>query len=292
MKKFFTLLMMIALVIPLFAQTTEMVTRKEFQDDRKKQNDNIEASKRGVAENRKMMTRQAAMMDSLKVVVRVTQSMIRENEDSLSAYSGKIQSLEQSVNQNKLNSRNYVIITLVIFGFLFIIAFILIFLFRSRQERKAVELKTEMEQLQASLAEVQMGIEKVRESIRITSAELSRSITDSMAQFERKHISLHDEINGKADQLQEKLDKSSQLIYDVKAETEKRFKEHDDRLAQLQKSGDAKAGELEKLVASGADKQKALTTALSEDLKNFRGLLEKEIQKVKEGLAAHRHDKP
>jgi len=103
MKKIFLFLMMTLLVVPLFAQTTEMLSKKEFQDEKRKLNDNIESAKRAAAEAKKLIQKQELVNDTLKTLLRVEQSLARENADSLEAANVKIRDLQDRIDQTKVN---------------------------------------------------------------------------------------------------------------------------------------------------------------------------------------------
>lgn len=291
MKKIFLFLMMTLLVVPLFAQTTEMLSKKEFQDEKRKLNDNIESAKRAAAEAKKLIQKQELVNDTLKTLLRVEQSLARENADSLEAANVKIRDLQDRIDQTKVNSRNYVIITLVVFGILFIIVFILLFLFKSRHDKKAALIEKENADLKTAVAGLKAENQSLKENLRAASAELSQMLSGGIDQLDKKQVAVKHELTEKLDNVQAKLNEANQLLYDVKAETERKFKENEDKLGKMQKSSDVKSGELEKLIASSTEKQKTAATALSEELKNLKGALEKEIGKVKEGLTAHRHEK-
>ena len=291
MKKIFLFLMMTLLVVPLFAQTTEMLSKKEFQYEKRKLNDNIESAKRAAAEAKKLIQKQELVNDTLKTLLRVEQSLARENADSLEAANVKIRDLQDRIDQTKVNSRNYVIITLVVFGILFIIVFILLFLFKSRHDNKAALLEKENADLKTAVAGLKAENQSLKENLRAASAELSQMLSGGIDQLDKKQVAVKHELTEKLDNVQAKLNEANQLLYDVKAETERKFKENEDKLGKMQKSSDVKSGELEKLIASSTEKQKTAATALSEELKNLKGALEKEIGKVKEGLTAHRHEK-
>ena len=291
MKKIFLFLMMTLLVVPLFAQTTEMLSKKEFQDEKRKLNDNIESAKRAAAEAKKLIQKQELVNDTLKTLLRVEQSLARENADSLEAANVKIRDLQDRIDQTKVNSRNYVIITLVVFGILFIIVFILLFLFKSRHDKKAALLEKENADLKTAVAGLKAENQSLKENLRAASAELSQMLSGGIDQLDKKQVAVKHELTEKLDNVQAKLNEANQLLYDVKAETERKFKENEDKLGKMKKSSDVKSGELEKLIASSTEKQKTAATALSEELKNLKGALEKEIGKVKEGLTAHRHEK-
>jgi len=184
-----------------------------------------------------------------------------------------------------------VIITLVVFGILFILVFILLFLFKSRQDKKAAVLEKENADLKTAVAGLKAENQSLKENLRAASAELSQMLSGGIDQLDKKQVAVKHELTEKLDNVQAKLNEANQLLYDVKAETERKFKENEDKLGKMQKSSDVKSGELEKLIASSTEKQKTAATALSEELKNLKGALEKEIGKVKEGLTAHRHEK-
>ena len=284
MKKIFLFLMMTLLVVPLFAQTTEMLSKKEFQDEKRKLNDNIESAKRAAAEAKKLIQKQELVNDTLKTLLRVEQSLARENADSLEAANVKIRDLQDRIDQTKVNSRNYVIITLVVFGILFIIVFILLFLFKSRHDKKAALLEKENADLKTAVAGLKAENQSLKENLRAASAELSQMLSGGIDQLDKKQVAVKHELTEKLDNVQAKLNEANQLLYDVKAETERKFKENEDKLGKMQKSSDVKSGELEKLIDSSTEKQKTAATALSEELKNLKGALEKEIGKDRKSV--------
>ena len=123
---------MVFLVVQTGAQTAEYLQQKDFQAEKKKIYDGINASKRQINEIKKFDAKTSQSIDSMARILGSTESQLSTINDSLAKTTSRVVALQDAFDSQKLISRGLLILLFVIVFILFVIAFILLFIFRSK----------------------------------------------------------------------------------------------------------------------------------------------------------------
>ncbi|HTX87800.1 MAG TPA: hypothetical protein VMC08_02335 [Bacteroidales bacterium] len=283
MKKILPALILSLLGFQAFSQTTEVVSKKEFQDEKKKINLNIDQAKKAGLEAKKLATRQAALVDSLKTVVKAGQATIAGNADSLAAAKATIQVFQHRLDRNKTNSRIFIGVTYLLALILFVVVFLLLFRFRS-QLKNAMELLGKKEEtMEKEAAALKEANRLEHDKLTTLAGDIKQKLQLAVEQEEKKEQELAAQIDVLLKSLNEKSQALLAAMDELKAEHGKKLLQHDQKVKEIGSSLEIKGKEVEK--------QKEIHGVLVEEFKSFRISLEKEIKKLTEELASHIHSK-
>ena len=131
----------ILLVIgPVWAQTTEYLTQKDFKVEKQKIYDALNSSRKQLSEAKKTELTMVQSVDSLKRVIGYCTGQIGISNDSLSKTCAKLNALQENVDKQKQLSRNAHMVTIVILVVLLALLFFQIFLFKKKLETQRVSL--------------------------------------------------------------------------------------------------------------------------------------------------------
>jgi hypothetical protein len=190
MKKLLPLLAFVFLLVQAGAQTTDYLPQKEFQVEKKKIYDGINAAKKQVAEARKVNTKNLVTIDSLKLVLTGYAGQNAAITDSLAKTKAQLLLLQDKVDNQKMLSRGSRILILAILVILFILVFGMIFMFRRKAEAGHRELlerdKDTNDRMDNFLETVNAKVTETREKIDQFSKVLTDRIDTLGEKIERK----------------------------------------------------------------------------------------------------------
>ena len=181
MKKLIPLLAFVFLLAQAGAQTTEYLPKKDFQVEKKKIFDGINASKKQVNEIKKSDARMELSIDSLKRALANTAGQLAMVTDSLSKTGAKLNALQEKVDSQKMLSKGARILIFVILVLLFILIFAMLFLLRKKAETNHQLLfdannKTN-ERLDVALDSVKTDVQSCRSEIHQVSTHLKTQLS-------------------------------------------------------------------------------------------------------------------
>jgi len=192
MKKLSTFLAMLFFVGTAGAQATEYLQQKEFQSEKKKIYEGINASRKQLSEIKKADTRIVQSIDSLKQTIAVNAAQMAVNSDSLTKSNVRVNALKEQIDSRKMISRGMLVTLFVITLILFIIVFYMLFLFKSKAE--AVKLmmadldrKTNA-RLDAEIASLKGEIKAIRDAMAASSIDLNHKISSALISLEEKSL--------------------------------------------------------------------------------------------------------
>lgn len=205
-------------------QTTDYLQKKEFQTEKKKIYDNIDAAKKPASELKKLVNRQSLKIDSLNNLLKTFGVQNALYADSINKMSVTVYSLNDKVKSNHDRTRMHFIYVLIMLAILFILILgTFIILWRKLQanfatlndhgERINAKLDSEIGALRLELTD---GLAKMHAA----SDELNQKISSRLDHFEAEHAQIHQKIQENNDLLKKQI----QVIRDSAEEKFQNFK--------------------------------------------------------------------
>ncbi len=194
MKKLLTFLAMVFLVLQTGAQTAEYLQQKDFQAEKKKIYDGINASKRQINEIKKFDVKTVQSIDSLTRIIGSAASQLSAVNDSLAKTTSRVVALQEAFDSQKSISRQLLILLFVVVFILLVIAFIMIFLFQRKananfQSIADLDQKTN-ERFDAEIKKLKESILGNVEALNEISTELRHKISTGLLSLEAKNQQL------------------------------------------------------------------------------------------------------
>jgi len=204
---FFTIL--VFLFCTAGSQTTDYLQKKEFQTEKKKIYDNIDAAKKPASDLKKMITRQSLRTDSLGNLVKTFGTQNAIYADSINKMSARVAFLNDQVttNHHKMRTRFRFVLLLVVI-ILILIAASFVFLRRKINTNFEV-LNDNSERINAKLdreigafrLELTNGLAKMN----ALSDELTQKMSNRFTSFETDHAQVHQKIQENNSSLKEQI---------------------------------------------------------------------------------------
>jgi hypothetical protein len=203
----FTLLVFIFATVG--AQTTDYLQKKEFQTEKKKIYDNIDAAKKPASDLKKQVTRQSLKIDSLNNVVKIFSVQNTVYADSINKMGATVTALDEKLKVNhawmKTRLGQLLIITIILLLFVLVCFFILrrkiqanFVLLKENADKNSARLDTEIEAIRMELKE---SLAKMKGM----SDELTKNISNRFDQFEAEHGQVHLKIQDNNSSLKEQI---------------------------------------------------------------------------------------
>jgi hypothetical protein len=209
MKKLLFFIILVFIFATAGAQTTDYLQKKEFQTEKKKIYDNIDAAKKPASELKKLVNRQSLKIDSLNNLVKIFGVQNALYADSINKMSATVWSLNDQVKINHDRTRKHFIYVLIMLVILFVLILgTFIILWRKIQGNFAI-LNDHGERINAKLdreigalrLEVTNGIAKMH----AMSDELNQKISSRFDHFETEHTQIHQKMQENNSSLKEQI---------------------------------------------------------------------------------------
>lgn len=277
MKTVLLLVVSIFLFVIAAAQTTEYISNKDFQIEKKKLNDGINAAKKTALDVKKTLTRQNQKLDSLTQLLKVYQVQLANSNDSISNMSVKVKNLQNKVDQKRTSLRNRLIFAFGFILLLVVLSFIWIFMIKKKSEQNFLSLSDAGEKtnnkIDQGLNNVGEEIKGNKELIKSSSDDLNQQLKSGLGQFEIRAGHIEQQIKDYTGIIEGKINKT-------KEENELLVKKQEDKLNTLQSLVEHKNQELTALIGSVEKSQKGISPGIMEGLDTLKTQLEQKIQTV------------
>ena len=145
MKTILSFILSLFLFISAGAQTTDYLTNKDFQAEKKKLNEGINTAKKSSLEAKKGLEMKGQLIDSLAGALKLSQVQLAASNDSISKLTAKVNELQDKVYQKKTGLRTSLIIAFAVIFLLWILLLIWIFVIKKRSDQTFQLLKAEIE---------------------------------------------------------------------------------------------------------------------------------------------------
>lgn len=263
MKKCFTLFTVILLTVASWAQNSDYLLKKDFQSEKKKISDGIDAAKKAGFDAKKLATKQVTAFDSLATILAANEKNLKRTNDSLQKIEARFNNLDVRVSKTSSNAENYLLLAIIVIAILFLLYLALVFFMRSKADEKIHELAEEIMKLDESvkqdLASVKEELKKSTESLSLKLNEYSASSTAAIGRCEEKQRNL-------ATELDEFVDKT--------------VNEHKLQISKV----DEKINDLSAKLSTELKEHKTFHDKIESDLKGLRSLHAKDIEEIKAKL--------
>jgi len=270
MKTIFSFILSMLLIISAGAQTTDYITNKDFQAEKKKLNDGIFAAKKTGLEAKKSLTQQDQKIDSLVKLIEANRFMLAASNDSISKLNLQVIDLQNQVSQKKTTLRTGLILAFIILFILIIISLIWIFMVKKKMEEN---LRILTESNEKTGIKIDEGFKATEEKVKSFSDEINQKVSSGLSQMEMRAANLEQQMKTQAVALDEKLSKS-------KEENELMIKREDEKLNMLQSLIDKNAKELTDRLSSLEKDQKELEPGFLEKVNALKIQVEQKIQSI------------
>ena len=190
MKKCFTLITVMLFTVASWAQNADYLLKKDFQTEKKKISEGIDAAKKAGYDAKKIAARQMTTADSLAKITAANEKNLKLTNDSLQKTAARFNDLDIRVTKSSNNAQNYLVLATIIIAVIFLLILALIFFLRSKTDQKIAELTEEHQKLDESvkqeIASMRTDLKKSIESLSSSLHEYSTKLTASVGHCEDK----------------------------------------------------------------------------------------------------------
>jgi hypothetical protein len=173
-----------------WAQNADYLLKKDFQSEKKKISEGIDAAKKAGIDAKKIATKQMTVIDSLAKTLSANEKALALTNDSLQKTTVRFNDLETRVNKSSMNIQNYLLVAVIVMAVLFLLLLALVFFLKSKSDEKIRELSEGNVRLGESMKQefVLMKEEqkKAANSISLTLHEYSANFATKIEQSEEK----------------------------------------------------------------------------------------------------------
>jgi hypothetical protein len=209
MKNILLFTILAFLFITAGGQTTDYLQKKEFQTEKKKIYDNIDAAKKPASDLKKLVTRQSIKIDSLGIIVKTFAVQNKMYADSINKMSATVLVLNDQVRNNyqKMRTRLHYVWTLVAILVILILG-TFVFLWRKGSSNFGI-LKDQAEKINENInkemAAVRLELTDGLAKMHAFSDELNQKFSRRFDQFEAEHGQVHLKIQDNNSSLNEQI---------------------------------------------------------------------------------------
>jgi hypothetical protein len=176
MKHTLTFLVAVFFCIASIAQNADYLLKKDFQGEKKKISESIDAAKKTGMDAKKIAAKQFAAIDSLTRVIEANQKLVVRSNDSLLKMETKFMELEARMDKKTSSSQTSLFLVVFIFGAILVFLLSLVFYFKNKSDEKFRELNEE---------DLKLG-EAVKQEVELLRAETKKSV-DSISLEYHEH---------------------------------------------------------------------------------------------------------
>ena len=276
MKTILTFILSLFLLISAGAQTTDYITTKDFQNEKKKLNEGISSAKKTGLEAKKSFEKQDQMIDSLCGAIKQYEDQLAASKDSVSKLTSNVNILNDNVYQNKTNLRTNFIIA---FGFILLVCIFLsiwIFMIKKRSDQNIMSLK---EDLEKTNNRIDQGFNKIEENIKAANDNLNNQLKSGLDQFGQRAGQMEQQIREKNALMEDKLNQ-------YKEEDGLLMKKQEEKLNALRSSYENKVKELNTMIDALEKSQKGIEPGFTEKINALKIQLEQKIQSVSDKISS------
>jgi hypothetical protein len=191
MKKYLFFVTLGILALQTWSQNTEYIQQKDFQAERKKIYESINAARKQLGEIRKADASLARLTDSLMKTLEAVRMQTDMTADSLFRTGARLGALQEKVDAEKQISKGAIITGMAILLILMLILFLLILRVKkiTGQHEEAIagfEMKMK-ELIEPELRRLQADLQAGRESLNILGTDLGHKITSGLVALEGRN---------------------------------------------------------------------------------------------------------
>lgn len=205
MKRCLTLLAVMLFTVASWAQNADYLLKKDFQSEKKKISEGIDAAKKTGIDAKKIATKQIILLDSLTKALSANEKAIAQTNDSLQKTTARFNDLEARVSKSSTNAQNSLLVAVIVFAVLFLLLFALVFFMKRNSNEKIRELSEENMRLGESVkhdfVEMKKEQKKSAEALSLTLHENSANFTAKIEQSEEKQKSFATELEDVVDKV-------------------------------------------------------------------------------------------
>jgi len=260
MKKCFTLFTVMLITVALWAQNTDYLLKKDFQSEKKKMSEGIDAAKKIGFDAKKIATKQMTAFDSLSKLIAANEQNVKQANDSMVKMSAQFKDLDLKISKTSSNAQSYLLLAVIIIAILFLLLLALIFYLKSKADEKILELTEENMQLDES---VKQDIAAIREEFKKSTDALSLSMHEFSANF--------------AASIERCEEKQQSFATEFEVLVNKVAKEHELNISKI----DEKFNDLISKLKTEQTEHKASHDKLESDLKGIKSIHIKDVEELK-----------
>ena len=163
MKRLFTLLTVMLLVATCWAQNADYLLKKDFQSEKKKISEGIDAAKKAGFDAKRIATKQVLVFDSLEKSLSGNEKVLKQFNDSLQKTTASFTYLKTRLDNISSKTKFYLRMIVVIF----IISLLLILSIIFFQKKKSDEKIQILEEENKNLSEIlKIEVDKIKEELK------------------------------------------------------------------------------------------------------------------------------
>ena len=264
MKKNAILLILIIFGFSVVAQTTDYLSKKEYQSEKRKISESINALKKQVA-------RQRTSLDSLSQLAAKYESLSKASADSFHSLSARVSTIQIDLDsdRSRIGSSRFILLTSI--GILLLLICISFFWLHRKSakmleesEEKIMQVK---EQIMREINEVKLTMTSQQEGMIKTTGELSSRMSATVYEFSQKAVQLSEVQKSETDKLVKSIATLQQSHNSMSVEAENNRQVYWDELKRLKDALHLLSARIEENIQETANRISALST----DIKALKG---------------------
>jgi hypothetical protein len=173
-----------------WAQNADYLLKKDFQSEKKKITEGIDAAKKAGYDAKKIATKQLIISDSMAKSISANEKAVKLTNDSLLKIQGRFADLDTRVSKTSMNAQNYLLLAVIVIAIIFLLLLALVFFLKSKSDESVRELKEENMKLDESVKQqfvsIKEEMKKAADSFSLSSKEFSTKFAAQIEQSEEK----------------------------------------------------------------------------------------------------------
>jgi len=229
MKTLFTMFLICIFTTALVAQSGDYVQKSEFQQEKKKIYDGMNATRKPMNEMRIALKKQSRVIDSLTMQINEFSDIIAKNKELVPAMTSQVKELGEELHSHKSRSSNHMLIAFTITYLVLIISFITLYILQRRNNREVEETKKQVtkvtEELAIELGHFRDALSVFRNEMENRVKEAENGLSGRLNSFESKLQDWKEEVDhkiipvtGKLDDIEQRLNKTREALLQVSKE--------------------------------------------------------------------------
>jgi uncharacterized coiled-coil protein SlyX len=263
MKRCFTLLAVMLFAAASWAQNADYLLKKDFQSEKKKISDGIDAARKSGIDAKKIATKQVAVLDSLTKTLSENEKVLARTNDSLQKTASRFNDLDARVTKSSSNAQNLILVVVIVIAILLLLFLALIFFLKTKSDEKIREL---------SEGNMRLG-ESVKEEFAAMKEEQKKSA-------HTLSLTMHENSANLAARLEQSEEKQQTYIIELKEVVDKVVKDQSTQKSRV----DEQLKEFLSKATAERTEHKSLHDKIESEVKGLRSLHVKDVEEIKAKL--------
>jgi septal ring factor EnvC (AmiA/AmiB activator) len=281
MKTILLFILSVSLFTIAGAQTTEFITIKDFQAEKKKLAEGINAAKKMNQDLKRTLARQNEKLDSLQKFVSGLQAQLATSNDSINSLKVKTTDLRDQLESSSSISRSKLLFA---FGFILIVMallIVMIFMIKKKSDQNFILLEKTDSKIDQGLNKTEEEIRGNRALMMASADELNQKLTSGFERVETRSGSIEQQVKEITITIEEKISR-------LKQENDLLTRQQEEKMNALRSWVDQETQELSSLITNIDKNQKGIVPGIMDNLNVLKTEMEEKIKSISAEISKFR----